>query len=328
MPDPQENLPPKSLTSTDGVDLDKHNPEDETMNLFRRLVYILEQSPKIKKEDIPSEAIFQIYNMPRNPKSKIFSDSSAWVSPEVSDTLLEQGIIQKIASEDSEKFTLTFKGIAQCIQKEYGVSLEDQFMQFLGLSDRKFNTTEQSQLSWKEKLACLSLILLASTSDSSSIRLDNEANKAVLTEVFQKTLTFLKEHNMVRKEKELKTVHRGEDPVSGHMSRLTALPRKTNHYYRYGRERARKRCEYFLDVEKNGQVVSKRVFFLLKKIFENYKPNSNYEEMYRELAAISQLYYPRFQARSISPTTALSILRILKDFLNRRILELPLQMQP
>jgi len=294
------------------------------MNLFRRLVYVLEQSPRFKKEDVPSEAIFQIYNMSRNPKSKIFSDSSAWVSPEVSDTLLEQGIIQKIASDDSEKFTLTFKGIAQCIQKEYGVSLEDQFMRFLELSDRKFNTTEQSQLSWKEKLACLSLILLASTSDSSGIRLDNEANKVVLTEVFQKTLTFLKAHNMVRKEKELKTVHRGETPVSGHMSRLTALPRKTNHYYRY----VRKRSEYFLDLEKNGQVVSKRVFFLLKRIFENYKPNSNYEEMYRELVAISQLYYPRFQARSISPTTALNILRILKDFLNRRILELPLQMQP
>ena len=315
------NLPQKSLTSRDGLDLGKPSLEDEMMKLFEKLVYAMEQAKRIRTENVSSNIVFQIYGMTKNSMSKVFSESATWVSSEVVDTLLEQGIIQRVVSEDDEKYALTFKGIAQCVQIRYGKSLEEQFLKFLELSDQKFNTTEQTQLLWKEKLACLSLILLASTSPSSAIRLNDEANKAVLTEAFQKALACLKNYGMVRKEVELKTVSRGESPVSALMSRLNALPRKTNHYYKYiGRG-----SEYFLDIERNGQVVEKKVSFLLKRIFEKYNPDCNYGEMYRELAEISQLYYPRFRARSVNSTIVLSILRRLKDFMDKEILHLPLQ---
>ena len=321
MSDHRANLPQKSLTSRDGVDLGKPSREDEMMKLFEELVYVMEQAKRIRTENVSSNIVFQIYGMTKNSMSKMFSESATWVSPEVVDTLLEQGIIQKVVSEDDEKYALTFKGITQCVQIKYGTSLEEQFLKFLELADQKFNTTEQTRFLWKEKLACLSLILLASTSSSSAIRLNDEANKAVLTEVFQKALACLKNYGIVTKEVELKTVSRGESPVSALMSRLNALARKTNHYYRYiGRG-----SEYFLDIERNGQVVEKRVSFLLDRIFEKYNPDCNYREMYRELAEISQLYYPRFRARSVNPTIVLSILRRLKDFMDKEISHLPPQ---
>lgn len=321
MSDHRANLPQKSLTSRDGLDLGKPSLEDEMMKLFEELVYVMEQAKRIRRENVSSNIVFQIYGMTKNSISKMFSESATWVSPEVVDTLLEQGIIQRVISEDGEKYALTFKGIAQCVQIRYDKSLEEQFLKFLELSDQKLNTTEQTRLLWKEKLACLSLILLASTAPSSAIRLNDEANKAVLTEVFQKALSCLKNYGMVRKEVELKTVSRGESPVSALMSRLNALARKTNHYYRYiGRG-----SEYFLDIERNGQVVEKRVSFLLNRIFEKYNPDCNYGEMYKELAEISQLYYPRFRARSVNPTVVLSILRKLRDFMDKEIFHLPPQ---
>lgn len=302
----------------------KPNLEDEMMNLFERLVYVMKQAKRIKGENVPSNMIFRIYSMTKNSMSKILSESATWVSSEIADTLLEQGMIQRTISGDDEKYALTFKGIARCTQMKYGMSLDEQFLKFLDLADQKFNTTEQTQLLWNEKLACLSLILLASTSPSSAIRLNNEANKAVLTEVFHKTLKCLKENGMVRKEVELRTVNRGENPVSALMSRLNALARKTNHYYKY----VGKGSEYFLDIERNGQLLEKRVSFLLKRIFEKYNPNSSYDETYTELSKISQLYYPRFRARSVNPTTVLSISRKLKDFMDKEILQLPPHMQP
>ena len=241
--------------------MEKPSLEDEMMELFEKLVYVVKQAKRIKEENVPSNMIFQIYGMTKNSMSKMFSESATWISPEVTDTLLQQGIIQKIISEEDERYALTFKGIAQCIQMKYDTSLEEQFLKFLELSDQKFNTTEQTRLLWKEKLACLSLILLASTSPPSAIRLDNEANKAVLTKVFQRTLNCLKEYGMVGKEAELKTVNRGETPVSALMSRLNALARKTNHYYNF----IPKRSAYYLDIERYGQVVEKRVSFLLKR---------------------------------------------------------------
>ena len=299
--------------------MEKPSLKDEMMKLFEELVYVMEQAKKIQRENVPSNIIFQIYGMTKNSMSKMFSESATWVNPEVVDTLLEQGIIQRVISEDDEKCALTFKGIAQCIQTKYGKSLEQQFLEFLDLSDKKFNTAEQTQLFWNEKLACLSLIILASTSPSSAIRLNDEANKAVLTEVFQKVLACLKNYGMVRKEVGLKTVSRGESPVSALMSRLNALARKTNHYYKY----IGKGSEYFLDIERNEQVVKNRMSFLLKRIFEKYNPDCNYGAMYRELTEIGQLYYPRFRARSVNSTIVLDILRRLKDFMDKEILHLP-----
>lgn len=289
------------------------------MKLLEKLVYVMKQTKGFKEEDVSSSMIFKIQAMTKNNVSKTFSESATWVSSDIADTLLEEGIIQRISSENEQKYALTFKGIAQAVQIGYGVNHEKQFLKFLELSDQKFSTTEQSRLSWKEKLACLSLILLASTSEASAIRLNDEANKTVLTEVFEKLLDYLKEYSMIKRSAKLKTVSRGETPVSWLMSRLNVLPRKTNHYY------VGKSSEYFLDIEKDGQIIEKRVSFLLKRVFESYSPDSNYKEMYGRLAEISQLYYPRFRARSVSTTIVLSILKKLKDFMNTEVMQMPLK---
>ena len=297
--------------------MEKPSLKDQMTVLFERLIHVTKQSKRAKADD-PSNLIFRIYGMTKNNMSKILTESSAWISSDIADTVLEQGIIQRITS-DNEKYALTFKGIAQCTQTKYGISFDEQFLKFLELSDQKFNTTEQTKLIWKEKLACLSLILLASTSPSSAIRLNDEANKSVLAEVFQKTLDCLKKYGMVGKGAELKTVDRGETPVSALMSRLNALARKTNHYYKY----VGKGSEYFLEIERSGEIAERRLSFLLKRIFEEYDPHSDYKEMYKELSKVSQLYYPRFRARSVNPTIVLSILRKLKDFMAEEILRLP-----
>ncbi|MEM2143934.1 MAG: hypothetical protein QW279_01115 [Candidatus Jordarchaeaceae archaeon] len=295
------------------------NPENEMLSLFERLVSVMEQAKRIKKEDAPSKLIFEIYSMTENTKSKKFAESSLWLAPEVAEILLEKGFIHRINAEDCEKYALTFKGIAHCIKIKYGKNLEEQFLNFLELSDRKFNTVEQTKLSWDEKLASLSLILLASTSPSSAIRLNNEANKIVLTEVFQNILTCMKKFNIIEKEHTLRSVNRGEAPVSALMSRLNDLPRKTNHYYKF----VGKGSEYYFDIEKDNKIDEKKLYFLLRRVFENYDSNCNYEEIYRDLVEISQRYYPRFLLRNVNSMTVLTILQKLKDFLAYEILYLP-----
>jgi len=260
-----------------------------------------------------------MYHMTENSKSKKFTESALWIDPEIANPLLEQGIIQKMPTADYEKYALTFKGIAQCIQIKYNLTLDQQFLNFLELSDQKFNAVEHVKLRWDEKLASLSLILLASTSPSSAIRLNNEQNIAVLTEVFQKVLACMKKFHVIEKEHNLKTVNRGEAPVSALMSRLNALPRKTNHYYQI----IGKGSEYYFDIEKDNRIDEKKLFFLLRRIFEKYYPNCNYDQMYNELADISEHYHTRFLSRRANPTTVLEILQKLKEFLNNEIYRLP-----
>jgi len=306
-----------------GLTLEEKSLNNEMIRLLQELIIFME-SKGMKEEEIPFSLLFELYNMSRNNMSKVFSDSATWVNPQLIDSMLDQGIIQRVMSENLEKYALTFKGIAQSIQIKYGKTLEEQFLKFLELSDHKFATTEQSPLSWKEKLASLSLILMASTSTSSAIRLNNKANKAVLNEVFEKTLACLKKFGLVEKKEELKTTSRGEHPVSALMSRVNELARKTNLYYKNVREVS----GYYFDIEKEGDIDKKRLFFLLRKIFGYYDPNCDYGEMYKELEQISQLYSPRFLARSINPMISLSILKKVKEFMNQEIWHFPQQTQP
>lgn len=294
------------------------------IRLFEELVIFVEQSKRMKRESMDSNLLFDIYNMTGPNRSEVFSKSATWVNPEHVDSLVEQGIIQRVASEDPEKYALTFKGIALSIKIKYGKNLEEQFLKFLQLSDKKFTTAEQTQLNWSEKLASLSLILVASISDSAAIRLNNEANKTVLNEVFEKTLGSLKKFGVVKREEKFKTYSRGEHPVSALMSRLNTLAQKTNHYYK----NLSQESGYFFDIEKDGAIDERKLFFLLRRIFGYWDPNCDYGEMYRESAEISRIYSPRFLARSTNPTVSLSILKKLKDFMDKEILHLPQQPQP
>jgi len=296
--------------------------DTEMVKMFDALVDLMEQSKRIKRENVSSRLIFEIFGMTENTRSRKFCDGAIYIDPKVADILLEKGLVQKLVLEEGEKYTLTFKGIARCIEMRYGKQFEQQFEEFLELAGQRLNTLEQTDLQWNEKLATLSLILLASTSPSSAIRLNSEINKKVLVEVFQKTLTCLKKYGLIKKTEELRTVSRGESPASALMSRLDTLTRKTKYYYKY----VGKGSEYYFDIEKNGNIDEQRTSFLLRRVFGHFDPSCNYEEMYKELAEISQLYYPRFHARSVNPTVVLGILKNLKDFTQDEILHLPLEM--
>jgi hypothetical protein len=298
------------------------NASQEMMRLFETLIAVVEEhNKKINKDNASSRLIFEIYKMWASTQSKIFNESALWLSSETASLLLEQGLIQKIPSEQAEKYALTFTGIAQCIKKQFDRRLDEQFLDFLALVDEKFNAVEQDSLTWDEKLATLSLVLLASYSPSSAIRLNNETNRKTFTEVFQRTLTCLKTHGLISKKEELRKVNRGESLASALMSRLFKLARKTNHYYRF----VGKGSQYYLDIENNGAIDEKRLHFLLGKVFGQYNPECDYEQMFKELEDISQLYYPRFTARALDPNLVLSISKMLMDFMQTEILHLPMQ---
>jgi hypothetical protein len=291
---------------------------NELLSLFERMIIAVEETKKIKSEAVSSDLIFKIYEMNNSNRKKLFSDSASWLDSSLAIELLERGFVQKIG-EDSNKYALTLKGIAYCVEKKYGKMLDEQFVRFLELSDCKFMSEGQSELTWKEKLATMALILLSSTSPNSAIFLTNDYNKEMFNEVFEKTLALLKKFKIINESEKLGTVDRGESPVSALMSRLQTLASKTNYYYKF----VGKGSVYFFDIEENGEVVQKKMFFLLRKIFERYDATCNYEEMNRELAEISQRYSPRFQDRTIKPSVMFSILKNLEDFLDVEIRRMP-----
>jgi hypothetical protein len=299
--------------------LEKSESLRDLLRLFDDLLDVMERLKRIKSDNVPTNLVFEIVKMTENNKSKIFSESASWVSPDLKNALLEQGLIQRIASVEGEKCALTLAGVARCIQIKYGFTLEKQYLGFLSLSDQKHNTVDQTRFLWDEKLASLSFILLGSTSAVAAIRLNNEQNKIVLTEVFGRVLDTMKKYGMIKQEEELRSVSRGETPVSAMMSRLYTLPRKTNQYYRF----IGKGSEYYFDLEANGSIDDRKLSFLLGRVFERFDPQCDYNKMYSELSRISQSYYPRFLARSANPKVILSVLGLLKEFMVTEILHLP-----
>ena len=298
----------------------QYNETTEMEKMFASLINVMKKHKKINNNDIPSRLLYEIYNMWTTTKSKILHKSASWIEPRIATRLIEKGLVQKISSETDEKYTLTLTGIAHCIKEIYGKKLDEQFVDFLALVDQKFGTVEKADFSWKEKLGTLSLILLASSSQSSAIRLTNETNKRMLAEVFQKTLVILKKYGIIKGKEELKKVDRGESIASAHMSRLNKLARKTNHYYKF----LGKGSEYYLDIEKNGKLDKTRLFFLLRKVFDRFDPECKYEMLCKELQNISQEYYPRFLARSLNPLILLNISKNLTRFMQFEIMRMPM----
>lgn len=293
----------------------------ELEKLLSSLIDVMKKQKKLKTNEISSRLIYEIYNMWTTTKSEVLQKSAIWIDPEIANRLIEQGLVQKIASATDEKYSLTLTGIANGIKNKYGRRLGEQFTDFLALVDQKFNTVEKSDFSWKEKIGTLSLILLISTSESSAIRLNNESNKKVLAEVFQKTLDVIKKYGMVEIKAKFKKVSRGESIASAHMSRLNKLARKTNHYYKF----VGKGSAYYLDIEKDGKIDENKLFFLLGKVFEQYNPATDYENLKKELQAISQDYYPRFPNRSTDPMIFLNLYKSLSRFIQMEIMKLTMK---
>jgi hypothetical protein len=287
--------------------------KDTLLDLFESLISVLEQMKKIKQEKIASDLLFNVFSMNRNNMSKSFSDSARAISPEKADILLEQGLIQIIPS-DEKKYALTFTGIVRAIEIKHNITLENQLLEFVKQADQKFNTGEQTALQWDEKLSTLSLLLLASTSAASAIRLNNQNNKEVLTQVFDETLACLKEYGFISPDVKIKaTKSRDESPISALMSRLNSLSRRTSHYY----TNLPKDSGYFFDIEKDGGIDEGRLVFLFKRVFDSPDQNrGDYKKMCDKFTDISYRYSPRFLGRSSNTIISSKILRELKNFVD------------
>ena len=60
------------------------NTEDtEITKLFTRLVYVMEKNKKIRRNNIASQLLYEIYNMWTTTKSKILHESAIWIEPEI-----------------------------------------------------------------------------------------------------------------------------------------------------------------------------------------------------------------------------------------------------
>lgn len=293
--------------------------DSEIRMLFIRLVDVLEKNKKIKRSEIASRLIYEIYGMWTTTKSEILHESAIWIEPEIANRLMEEGLVQRITTEKDEKYALTLTGIAQCISTIYGKKMNEQFSDFLTLVDQKFNTVEKVGFDWKEKLGIITLLLLSGTAKYSAIRLNNETNKKFLAEALQKTLDVLKKYEIINKKEKLKGVARGESIASAHMCRLNKLSRKTNHYYKG------KNLEYYLDIEKDEIIDENKLSFMLRKVFDFYNPDCNYEMMDKELASISQDYYHKFLDRSPNPLILYNISKNITKFMEFDIMKLPMK---
>ena len=283
--------------------------DGDKLKLLDALIESQRKTRRSKRDDPTPRLLFEIYNMSQNNMSKVLTSSAMWLPPESSRVLVDQGLIQRVPGENEEKYALTLKGIAEAMKLRYGQTLEEQFLRFLELSDQKFATVDQIPFKWDEKLVSLSLILMASTSSSSAIRLNNETNQTVLGNVFNGVLSSLRGYGVVERGEKLREVSRGESPVMAVMSRLNTLARKSNHYY----ENVPQESAYYFDIEVEGKIDEKKLHFLLSKIFFR-SPETNFDGLQKDLSDIGQLYSPRFLGRSINPLNAITILRKMRDF--------------
>jgi len=270
----------------------------------------------IKQNYDENKIIFIAYNLTKNKKSQIFSSGSYYLNDEVSNYLINKRHVQKISDVGQDKYSLTFNGIAYCIKLKYKKSLEEQFLNFLDLSDLEFTSViDRSPLNWKEKIASTTLLLMVCTSENSAIRLNNISNKETLEEVFLKVIDCFKKNRLITAKAMLRSPSRGESRSSALMSRLNALPRKTDHIYK----NIIKDSGYYLDIQKNNEIDNKKMNFLLKKIFEKHYPHKNYDAIKEELIEINQTYYTRFLNRQVNQKLVYNIIKTLTSFFEREI---------
>ncbi|MCL2257460.1 MAG: hypothetical protein FWC14_04585 [Candidatus Bathyarchaeota archaeon] len=305
------------------VTMEQININSELLKLYElflekysKTVYKTKKSKNIDIKKDETRIILELIKMNGNTRSKVFSSSALWLNPANSEALLEKGLIQSICCEHDEKYALSLTGIATCIQLNSSISFEQQYKDFLILSDKKFNKTEDTQLDWREKLATVSLILLASTSEQTAIRLVNNQNKTVLLDVLQEVLSCMKKYRFAEEADMLKSVGRGEDIAAGHFARLDTLPRRTNHHY-YGKDYV-----YYINIETNHNIDNEKLSFIFKRCFSNFNETSDFIEMYEDLSKISQKYSHRFLHRKIEPRSTIIILNKLKEFLQTEIFQL------
>ena len=232
--------------------------------------------------------------------------------------LLENGLIQ-ISADGQEKYSLTFKGIAEVLRYKYNVTYERQFSDYLKDIDNEYSAIDTSEFSWKDQLSTLCFILVGATSVNSAVVLDTPENISLMTEVFENGLQVLKKFKIVNNDAMLTTGVRGEAPVLFLINRLRDLPKRTNHYY----QNPGKSVHYF-EVEEAGHVSREKVMFLLKKIFfKSMIPILDYLSLSQELQELSLKHSPGFINRKILQRNIFEINSILQEFIHDERNRLP-----
>jgi hypothetical protein len=287
--------------------------DSDLISLYDSLISVASKRPQfsgIVPQLFPLEFLFELHRMTKNNMIILLAESGESLSAEKADILLKSKLIHQVLSGEQEKYSLTLKGVASCIQLKYGLTLGHQFENFLELCDEKVMGIQNSSLNDKEKLASLCLLLVASGSIASEIRLDDEANQKVMSSVLTETLQCLKDFKVVNTLKELR-IAKGEITVCGIMRRSNELTRKTNLLYLNDKD-----CPgYYFDIEKNGEPRSERITFLLKKIFDQYDYQCNSSKLFERLSNISGLYAPKFRGRKLNSNVLLGIIKEIKHYL-------------
>ena len=293
--------------------------ENKLSFLFDSLLnFILEdKTMKLSDEREYTDIIFKIIVKKDKNRSKLFADSSLFIDKMTASGLLENGLIQ-ISADGQEKYSLTFKGIAEVLRFKYNVTYERQFSDYLKDIDNEYSAIDTSEFSWKDQLSTLCFILVGATSVNSAVVLDTPENISLMTEVFENGLQVLKKFKIVNNDAMLTTGVRGEAPVLFLINRLRDLPKRTNHYY----QNPGKSVHYF-EVEEAGHVSREKVMFLLKKIFFKYDPNTDYVSLSQELQELSLKQSPGFINRKILQRNIFEINSILQEFIHDEIHRLP-----
>jgi predicted transcriptional regulator len=293
--------------------------ETKLSHLFDSLLNYISEDKTIKLDDERkyTDIIFKILIKKDKNRSKLLANSSLFVDKTIASTLLDNGLVQ-ISADGQEKYSLTFKGIAEVLRFKYNVAYDQQFSDYLKDIDNEYSAIDTSVFSWKDQLSTICFILVGATSVRSAVVLDIQENISLMTNVFENTLQILKKYKIVNEEAMLNTGVRGEAPVLFLINRLRDLSKRTNHYY----QNPGKSVHYF-EVEEAGHVSNQRVMFLLRKIFFKYDSTKDYAGLSQELQELSLKYSPGFINRKILQRNIFEINSILQEFIQDEIHRLP-----
>jgi hypothetical protein len=284
--------------------------------LTQSLVAQIDKKRIISNGFDPNSVLYDIFNLNNNRKSKLFQASSEVLIPENMRDLIEKGLVQELDISGTMRYTLSFKGLVTAIELFYGASRDDQFNNFLKLSDERYkSTTITGELNWREKLAIITLLTLGCVSQNTAMNLNNPLNREHFEKLLEDNIIILENYKVFEKHYELPQT-RGEPKATLFMrSRINDLSRKTNHIYRNlgGGE------GYYLDILSEESVDPEKTKYLLTRIFERYDPEIEYTALKNALTEKGRTHQSKFLSVSFNSRNIIQIISILDDFFERDI---------
>jgi len=289
--------------------------------MFDRLAFIIDNKTIVKKGFNSDAIIHDLINLSPKKLSSIMS-SSADIIDTGKQELLDNELIHIVSKYPPEKFALTYKGIVYAINLKDNVAVQDQYLSFLKAADYKFNKIKtDALLTWKEKVAALTLLLSTCTNELSAIQLlNNTSNQDVFESTLQDVVNLLEEYKILKHNKKgynlpNKKSIRGESPAQFFMRMEGGknLAIKTNQIF------VRSNFGYYLDIEKTGEIDDVKITFLLKLIFSRYDSEVNYNELKNSLINLSEKVYPAFLERNVNMQTFFTLTNKIDLFFTQEI---------